>query len=83
VSEPTAFDALTSIIRVLDALEERDRPVWAEKCACGATVAVGREAANAERRRVQGYWWNRHRECTVQPLAPVLGVASFAPEDQP
>lgn len=66
-SAETDLDHLGLFLQFADtvqaAWERAHRPVYAETCACGGSVEVGREATPAERRRIQAAFYGRHREC--------------------
>lgn len=74
-------DALGSFLRLADRIQEahesRTRPAYAETCPCGGRVEVSNAVPAAERRRIHQHFAFHHRECTAQPLAPVLGSVEW------
>jgi formylmethanofuran dehydrogenase subunit A len=60
---PADRSVLDHLIRLMDALEDRDRPAYTETCMCGAAVAVGREVSRADLRRIHANFLGRHRTC--------------------
>lgn len=63
----TDNDPLGTFLRFADTVQANadraHRPVYAETCACGGTVEVGRDATRAERTRIHAQFVGRHRDC--------------------
>jgi hypothetical protein len=57
---------LTMFLRVLDRFEAG--PIFAEVCACGGEICIGRDMPSAERRRMTGAFMARHRNCMTAPI---------------
>lgn len=53
-------DLLGNFLRIVDALDERDRPAYAEVCQCGAEMVINRCVPPAERKRMVANFLGRH-----------------------
>lgn len=63
-------DVLDTFIRFADQVQaahaDAQRPAYAETCACGASVEVGRSVDAKERRQIRLRFQGRHRQCLQQ-----------------
>lgn len=68
-AESDAADPLGAFLRFADAVqaahERAHRPAYAETCACGGSVEVGRDVSRADLRRIHANFLGRHRECRI------------------
>lgn len=66
-ADKTAVDLLAHLIRVMDALEERETPAVTLVCSCGSELTIWRPIPQTERRRLTNHFQGNHQRCT--PLA--------------
>lgn len=62
-ADQTAVDVLASFLRIVDALEERDRPAVELRCPCGGSLTVGRTVQAGARRDLVTHFNGTHHNC--------------------
>jgi hypothetical protein len=64
-ADKTAVDLLAHLIRVMDALEERETPAVTLVCLCGSELPIWRRVPQNERRQLTGHFQGAHQRCAV------------------